>query len=54
MRFALLETKLALANIVRRYNLTPSEKTKEPLEDDPKTLITYVKHGMYANFEKRL
>ena len=54
MRFALLETKLALAYIVQKYDLTPSMKTKEPLEDDPKTLITYVKHGMYANFEVRL
>ena len=53
MRFALMEAKLGLANIVRKYNLTPNPKTKEPLEDDPNTIITYVKNGLYINFEER-
>ena len=53
MRFALLEAKLALANIIRRYNLLPNSKTKEPLELDPYPLISYVKHGLYINVEKR-
>ena len=53
MRFALMEAKLGLANIVRKYNLTPNPKTKEPLEDDPSTIITYVKNGLYINFEER-
>merc|ERR1711860_29294 len=41
MRFALLEAKLALANIVRRYTILPSDKTKEPLVLDPKADIAY-------------
>nr|AKH03523.1 cytochrome P450 3026D3 [Paracyclopina nana] len=53
MRFALLEAKLALANIIRRYNLHPSEKTKEPTELDPYSGIAYVKHGLYVRAEKR-
>ena len=53
MRFALLEAKLALANMVRRYNLIPSLKTQEPLELDPRTSIAYVKHGLYMKIEKR-
>ena len=53
MRFALMEAKLGLTNIVRKYNLTPNSKTKEPLEDDPNTIITYVKNGLYINFEER-
>lgn len=52
MRFALLEAKLALANIVRNYNLIPSEKTKEPLELDPKAAIGYVKGGLFIKAEK--
>lgn len=52
MRFALLEAKLALANIVRRFSLLPSEKTKEPLELDPTAAITYVKNGLHIKAEK--
>ena len=52
MRFALMEAKLALANIVRRYNLTPSEKTKEPLKLDPKSGIAYIKDGLHIKVEK--
>jgi len=53
MRFALLEMKLALANIVRRYTLQPSEKTKEPLVTDPMASIAYPKGGLYMKLEKR-
>jgi cytochrome P450 family 6 len=52
MRFALLEAKLALANIVRKFVLLPSEKTKEPLELDPHASIAYVKNGLYVKAEK--
>jgi len=53
MRFALMEAKLALANIVRKFNLIPSEKTKEPLELDPYAGIAYVKDGLHVKVEKR-
>ena len=53
MRFALLEAKLALANIVRKFTLLPSEKTKEPLVLDPKAAIAYPKDGIYVKLEKR-
>ncbi len=52
MRFALLETKLGLANIIRRFNLCPSPKTKEPLEYDPQSGIAYVKDGIYVKAER--
>ena len=52
MRFALLEAKLALANIVRKFKLLPSEKTKEPLVLDPASGVTYVKNGLYVKAEK--
>jgi len=53
MRFAMMETKLALANIIRKFKLIPSEKTIEPLELDPMAAITYVKNGLYIKVENR-
>ena len=55
MRFALMEAKLGLANIVRKFNLLPSDKTVEPLQLEPAPIITpaYVKGGLYVNVEKR-
>ena len=54
MRFAVMEAKIALANLVRNFNLLPSEKTKEPLELDPSAAIAYAKGGLYINVEKRV
>ena len=53
MRFALLEAKLALANIIRRYTILPSDKTKEPLVLDPKADIAYPLDGLHIKLEKR-
>ena len=52
MRFALLEAKLALANIVRKFILLPSEETKEPIELDPTSGVAYVKNGLHVKLEK--
>lgn len=53
MRFALLESKLALARILKRYNLIPSTKTKEPIVLDPVAPIKYAKDGLFVKLEKR-
>ena len=53
MRFALLEAKLALANIVRKFTILPSDKTKKPLVLDPQAQIAYPKDGLYIKLEKR-
>ena len=53
MRFALLEAKLALAKIVLRFNLVPSDKTKEPFVMDRNQVITYPQDGIYIKLEKR-
>ena len=53
MRFALLEIKLAIANIVRNFTLFPSDKTTEPLELDPVSGVAWVKNGLYIRVEKR-
>ena len=52
MRFALIEAKLGLANIVRNFNLIPSEKTQDPLVYDPVAAINYVKNGLFLKAEK--
>ena len=53
MRFALLEMKLALANIVKKYKLLPSDKTTEPLNIDPESTMGYVKGGLFIKIEQR-
>ena len=53
MRFALLEAKLALANIVRKFVLKPSSKTTEPIVLDPKTAFAYPKDGLFINVQRR-
>ena len=54
MRFALMEAKLGLANIVRKFNLLPSDKTVEPLQLDPQSgVVAYVKDGLHIKVEKR-
>ena len=53
MRFALMEAKLGLANIVRRFNLLPCNKTVEPLQLDPQSGIAYVKDGLHIKVERR-
>ena len=52
MRFAVLESKLALATIVRQFTILPSEKTLEPLTLDPKQGMNYPKGGIHLNLEK--
>jgi len=51
MRFALIEAKLALANIVHKFSLIPSEKTKEPLVMCPINALTYPKDGLHVRLE---
>ena len=53
MRFALMEAKLGLANVVRKYTLLPSDKTVEPLKLDPQSGIAYVKDGLHIKVERR-
>ena len=53
MRFALLESKLALTRILKRYTLVPSDKTKEPIYLDPVAPIAYPKDGLFVKLERR-
>ena len=51
MRFALLEAKLALASIVRRFSLLPSNKTVNPHIMDPKAFVAYPKNGLFIGLK---
>ena len=53
MRFALVEAKMALARIVKEFIILPSNKTQEPLKDDPQNAISYPQDGLYVRVEKR-
>ena len=53
MRFALVEAKMALARIVKEFLILPSNKTQEPLKDEPQNAISYPQGGLYVRVEKR-
>ena len=52
MRFALLEAKLALASIICKFSLIPSEKTVDPTLIDPTAFVAYPKNGLYIGLSK--
>ena len=53
MRFALLEAKVAIAMLMRKFNFLPSNKNPDKLELDPTSQLGYIKNGVYANIELR-
>jgi len=53
MRFALMEAKLALAHVLRQYNLLPGEKTEEKVEVDHLSVVGAAKNGLWAKVERR-
>jgi len=53
MRFALLEAKVAIAMVMRKFNFLPSNKNPDKLELDPTSQLGYIKNGLYANIELR-
>ena len=48
-----MESKLAIANILKRYTILPSEKTEEPLILDPTSNFTFAKGGIHVKVTKR-
>lgn len=53
MRFALLEAKIGVMAVMRKFSFTPGTKTKEPLELDPQQQLAWVKGGLWANIKRR-
>merc|ERR1712203_624068 len=53
MRFALLEAKVALLAVCRRFTFLPGTKMKEPLRQDPNSQLGWPKGGIWVNVERR-
>ena len=52
MRFALLQSKAALAAIVRNFEISVNEKTQDnPLIIDPKEFLNIKVGGLWLNFK---
>ncbi|KAF5307418.1 hypothetical protein FQR65_LT06932 [Abscondita terminalis] len=52
MRFGIMETKIALAALIKDYTYTLSKKTPVPLKFNPKMLLLNVEEGVWLNVEK--
>nr|WCC58079.1 cytochrome P450 [Pharsalia antennata] len=50
-RFGLLEVKIGLTTILRKFRLTLNQKTKEPLEFSKVAIVPMVEGGMWLNIE---
>lgn len=52
MRFAQLQSKVALATIVHNFEITVNEKTQDnPLIIDPKEFLNVKKGGLWLDFK---
>lgn len=53
MRFALLEAKVALVEVCRRFTFLPGSKTQEPLVLDPTSQLAWPVGGLWARVQGR-
>jgi len=53
MRFALLEAKVAILKVFRRFSFQPGTKTQEPLDLDPENNLGWPKGGLWAKVVER-
>ncbi|XP_076236988.1 cytochrome P450 6AQ1 [Calliopsis andreniformis] len=52
MRLGLIQSKLGIIQVLRKYEVTPTENTIIPMESDPKVLTTASRGGVYLNTRK--
>ena len=53
MRFALLETKVAVLAVLSKYSFKPGTKTQEPLVLDAENQLGWAKGGLWVCVEAR-
>ena len=53
MRFALLEAKVAVLSVLRKFSFKPGTKTTEPLVYDPEMELMWSKDGLWVHIEAR-
>lgn len=51
-RFAELEMKLALSEILSKFEVEPCERTEIPLKFSKKSLVTQPENGIWLKFKK--
>lgn len=52
IRFAMMQTKIGLATVLKNFRVTFNSKTKVPFEMDPNSLVPSVKGKLWLNLEK--
>lgn len=52
VRFAMMEMKLTLANLLQRYEFTVSDKTVEPLQISKYKSVLSVDNGIWLNLKR--
>lgn len=52
LRFAMLETKIAVVEVIREFKLSRAEKTCIPLKMDPKSVVAFPKDEIWLKAEK--
>jgi hypothetical protein len=52
MRFASIQSKSAIAGIVKNFEISVNEKTQHPLEMDPKEFINIKKGGLWLDLKQ--
>lgn len=53
MRFGLVQTKFAIATILKNFNILPEAQTKRPLKFDKKSPANENEGGIWVKYEKR-
>ncbi|XP_059619849.1 probable cytochrome P450 28a5 [Phlebotomus argentipes] len=51
MRFAMLQVKTSVVEVIRQYCVTVNEKTQQPLKLDVGQFFSYPRHGIYLNLK---
>lgn len=51
MRFAYLQVKAALAEVVKNFEITVNSRTREPLVFDPANILLVNTGGVWLDFE---
>lgn len=52
LRFGIMQSKVGLTSILRKFKVTLNEKTEVPLKMNPRAIVTTTKGGIWLNLEK--
>uniref|UniRef100_V5GTA8 Putative cytochrome P450 6a14 n=1 Tax=Anoplophora glabripennis TaxID=217634 RepID=V5GTA8_ANOGL len=52
LRFGIMESKVGLTSILRKFKVTLNEKTEVPLKMNPRAIVTTSEGGIWLNLEK--